>query len=61
MEELSIGPEIFIGGYLPGQMPASQVQDINFEGCIEEVFFGPDRIDLSANSPGAVGVKPGES
>ena len=28
-------------------------------GCIEEVFFGPDRIDLSASSPGAYGVQPG--
>ena len=79
MDQLSVGTEVYIGGYIEGEMPTSQVQDTNFAGnfssnhngknfdidsieflgCIEEVSFGPDLIDLSASSPGAYGVQPG--
>ena len=59
MDQLSVGTEVYIGGYIEDEMPTSQVQDTNFAGCIEEVFFGPDRIDMSASSPGAYGVQPG--
>ena len=50
---------LFLGGYAQGQLPTSEVQDINFEGCIEEFYFGPDPINLSVDSPGAYGVQPG--
>ena len=59
MEELSIGNEIFLGGYAEGRLPTNEVQDMNFEGCIQEFYFGPEEIDLSENSPGAYGVQPG--
>ena len=59
MDQLSIGNEIFLGGYAEGQLPTTEVQDLNFEGCIEEFYFGPDPINLSVDSPGAYGVQPG--
>jgi hypothetical protein len=59
MEQLSVGNDIYIGGYPADQMPVSAVPEVNFAGCIEDFFMGPDRIDLSATSPGAFGVKAG--
>lgn len=58
MEQLSVGPEIYIGGFNTA-LPTNEVQDTKFEGCIEEFFFGLDRLDLSSTSPGAYGVQSG--
>ena len=51
--------QISLGGYAEGQLNTTEVQDLNFEGCIEEFYFGPDPINLSVDSPGAYGVQPG--
>ncbi len=59
MDELDVSNEIFLGGYPAGQMPVPDVREVNFKGCIEEFYLGPDRVDLSASSPGAYGVRPG--
>ena len=32
---------------------------MTFNGCIKDVYFGPERIPFSTTSPGAVGVRPG--
>ena len=58
MDQLSVGNEIYIGGYR-AQLPTEEVQNLNFDGCIEEFYFGPDKLDLSVTNPGAYGVKPG--
>ena len=59
MDELSVGNEVFIGGFMDDILPATGAQTVNFVGCIKDVYFGPDPITLSATSPGAVGVRPG--
>ena len=32
MEQLSVGTEVYIGGYIENEMPTSDVQDTNFAG-----------------------------
>ena len=59
MEDLTVGNDVFLGGYADGQLPTSEVQAINFEGCIEEVYWASEKIDLSVDAPGAYGVQPG--
>ena len=51
--------QISLGGYAEGQLPITEGQDLNFEGCIEEFNFGNVPFNLFVDSPGAHGVKPG--
>jgi hypothetical protein len=39
--------------------PYADVRAVNFSGCIEEVFLGPDLVDLSPAKEGAHGVEAG--
>ena len=39
--------------------PYPDIRAVNFSGCIEEVFLGPDLVELSANKDGAHGVEAG--
>ena len=59
MDELDVNNDFYLGGYPSGQMPVQDVSEVNFRGCIEEFYLGPDRVDLSVTSPGAFGVSPG--
>ena len=39
--------------------PYPDVRGNNFTGCIEEIYLGPDRVELSAGKEGAHGVEAG--
>lgn len=50
---------LYFGGYPPGSFPYSGINAVNFVGCIEDAFLGPDRIELKAGSEEAVNVEAG--
>ena len=47
-ETLSITTDIFLGGYAGQETPFYDVQAVNFTGCVEDVFIGPDSADLNS-------------
>ena len=57
MDMLSVVGPLYVGGY-PGTPPYQAVRPINFTGCVEEVYIGPDKVDVTA-SEDARGTSPG--
>jgi len=50
---------LYFGGFPAGNFPYTEINPVNFVGCIEDAFLGPDRIELVAGSIDAVNVEPG--
>lgn len=59
IDRLKVDSNLYFGGFPGPVTPYVDIRGTNYTGCIEDVFLGPDRIELVAGKEGAVGVEAG--